>query len=233
MSFRTIAGFSLPKGLDDYEEYTRQTINQMKPGGDLACVLINADEFFKSGAPDRICKQAALKTLQSAQRVVDSVSLVFAHSVLDDYLYQLIELAYHIDYSVLLPFINDQKVKVSEVVEDCDGCVRSKLERWLAAFDRASLLVKTDCLYSICSPDLTINKHGQYKFDRARLKTIDDRRHHIIHEPDIAGSIDNIGSDLRYLELTGGHFLYQMHKRFDLKIIPAAFGAPPTTGQGG
>lgn len=222
-SYRTITGFSLRKGIEDYEKYTRETINEMKPGGYLENVLTDPAAFWDSDEPEKMTKRAAKEAFDNSKNLIDCVSLVFAHSVLDDYFYKLIQIAYNIRYSIFFDFVKDQKVEVADIIENQEACLKGKLDKWLIKVERDSLLEKTDYLYLICTSNKKPVHEGNYIFDRKRLGDLDERRRRIVHEPDIVTPISNIEQDLWYLYRTGPHFLYLMNKKFKLRIVPSAF----------
>lgn len=219
--FRHLAGFSFPKSHEYYSKYLREIFETMKPGGELGRVLIDPEEFFRNGNPEQVADQAAKRSIDNALNVVDTASLIFGHSLLDCLINVYIEIIEIVDQDVLVDRVKDAQVKLSSIL---DGDVQQIIQRRVAAhvkgLQRESIIKRCDFLHEICQPSDDATRMGEYKFDRDRLRQLDDSRHAIIHEPNILGRTETIRDDLDFLLRTGMYFLKIMHYKYDLKIIP-------------
>jgi hypothetical protein len=83
---------------------------------------------------------------------------------------------------------------------DRDTLVTDTIEGLLKKIERESLLTKADRLFQICRPPSGFNKMEDYRFDRDRLKQIDDARHAIVHHIDSVQT--SVRDDIRYMEQT-------------------------------
>ena len=110
------------------------------------------------------------------QMVVDAASLVFMHSAVDGAAYDLCLLSAFMRPSDWDPFIEKRQVLLSEVKEHgYDEMAKRRRDKYLADFERSSLLDKVDRLFQLCQPPSPTG------FDRDRLEEIDRSRHDVVH----------------------------------------------------
>ncbi|MCK4462341.1 MAG: hypothetical protein KAW46_11095 [candidate division Zixibacteria bacterium] len=218
--FRHLAAVSIPEAHEYYSRYLRGVFETMKPGGELGTVLIDPEEFFRNGNPEQVAVHTAKRCIDNALNVVDTASLIFGHSLLDGLINQYIEIIESIDQDVFVDRIKDAKVKLSSILEgDVQQIIQNRVAAHVKGLQRESVIKRCDFLHEICQPTDDAKRMGEYKFDRDRLRKLDDARHNIIHEPNILGKTETLRDDLDYLTRTGMYFLKIMHYKYDLKII--------------
>lgn len=219
--FRHLAGVSIPKAHEYYSKYLRDVFETMKPGGELGTVLIDPEEFFRNGNAEQVAVRSAERCIENALNVVDTASLIFGHSLLDGLINQYIEIIESIDQDVLIDRVKDTKVKLRSVLNgEVEQIVLKRVTAQVKSLQRESVIKRCDFLLDICKPSEDAMRMGEYKFDRDRLRNLDDARHAIIHEPNILGRTETLRDDLDFLTRTGMFFLKIMHYKYDLKIIP-------------
>lgn len=219
-SFRTLSGFSFSKGVDDYEKYTIETMELFRPGEVFSKTIKDPKSYWNSDEPIKAIRKQVRSTLENSEIMIDCWTLVFAHSVLDDFALKMNQIAFEIDSNLFIRFIEEQKVKVKDVVDDASNSIKVKLDKWIESLENESLLRKVDVIYLVCNDSKKPVSEGNYAFNRKRLEQIDKTRHEIIHSPDVSRSIPNVEDDLHFLFRTGAHFVYLMHKNFGLRTIP-------------
>jgi len=218
--FRHLAEVGFPKLDEHYTNYIIKFLETMRPGKENAKLLVDPVSFFEGNIYEVFAKESTRKVIQNALAVVDSVSLVFGHSLLDALLNEFLGIACEVDPTTLLEHIKEKKIKLSEVIDSTkDEIIATRIKEKLQALERESLPKKTDILFMICQPGNHTPKMGSYVFDRLRLKDIDEKRHGIIHSPQVAASLQEADDTLWYLQKTGMHFLVMMNHKYGLKII--------------
>jgi hypothetical protein len=172
------------------------------------------------GGPEKMGSNMTAKQLHLFNAAVDAASLVFVHSAVDAAVSDLCRVTYIIDPSRWRPFVEAQKVSLSEIGSTTPGDVwKMKLDAHVAALEKESLRKRTDRLFAICKPDRTFDPIGNFQYDIISVERLDKLRQDVIHGsgPDV---IPNCDAELEYLTKVGLYFFSMVNKAFGVKINP-------------
>lgn len=127
------------------------------------------------------------RTIGTAESAIDSASIVFAHSILEGVVLDLLELTRSTDPEAWNRLIQNKPlngIKLRDVGPDFLQRIKKKfLSQEFQQMDRDSLLTKIETLFKFCSGASHKDpKLPHYKFDTEMIKEIDHQRHDIIHK---------------------------------------------------
>ena len=101
-----------------------------------------------------------------------------------------------------------------------------RLSEYLSAFERESLLVKTDRLFQLCKPPREFAPVRGYQFDRDRLCGLDRARHDLVHSQSTSALPGDIDAAIEYLVNTGMFLLGLINHRYQVRLDPACLLHP-------
>jgi hypothetical protein len=118
---------------------------------------------------------------------------------------------------------------IDAAVLDYCRVLRKAVDAYMKRLANKSLLAKIDVLQTVCKPGSTEIRKG-YRFDRARIKAIDDLRIAIIHKDSFVERVPATDDDLAYLWETNLYLSQLITHRYGLLLSPRsmAFLTPPT-----
>jgi hypothetical protein len=178
-----------------------------------------AVEFF--GGPEKMGASSTRAQLGQFTRAIDAASLIFIHSAVDAALSDLCQVALLLGPAEWEVCITNQKASIAELrKQGLEALVNSKLQTYVDALARESLLKRADVLFRICKPVADFAPVGGYSFDRAHLVAIDEQRHRVTHGLRNAAPIVECEQELQYLTKTGIFFAAMVNARFGVKINP-------------
>jgi hypothetical protein len=165
---------------------------------------------------------ATLDTIHNAHAAAEAACIVFAHSMID---------AAVLDYCRVAAMLNVEDW-VSEVLTDritlqqarstdLDVLLREAVEAYMRKLGNRSLLAKIDVLQTVCKPGGAEIRKG-YRFDRARIKAMDDLRIAIIHKDAFGERIPATGDGLAYLWETNLYLSALISHRYGLRLSTRA-----------
>jgi hypothetical protein len=162
-----------------------------------------------------------------ATEAVDSASLVFAHSLLDDFVNSALDvcaLARPADWDNRL---KRKSVEFSDVqTKDLPTLRQELLTPHLKQLKRDPLVDRIEVLLSLCPPSPT--PIANYKFSLDRLTELDDDRHKIIHSTGSGVALTNIEDDLRFITDTVLHLAGAVQAKHGLRFV-----SPPSDTRAG
>jgi hypothetical protein len=213
--FRKISEMALPKSVEDYADYFKNIM--------LSISRESEEEIFPESVlkEPEISKTSAIVAQSSVAdtlNIVDSISLVFAHALLEAYLMHLIYISKNMNFrEFCLKLGNEKKVTVQELAAYAsDDIFINIADKIIDEVKMKSLIKKTKVLYTICAPPDKFISMRDYRYDEERLTSIDENRQKILHEPKLILSHLNIEEDLYYIEKTALHFFVMIHHKFGL-----------------
>jgi len=225
-SFREAALGGIPTQESKFRQKMNGLVHRMRPGGDLQHSLVDAESFFKSGADRAYVEKSVTASLRGAQAAVNAASIVFGHSILESVMHSSLKIICILDRGEFINRIGKTRVSIAEALSDnLVGIVDQKIRSELKDLERKGLVTKSDFLHDVCKPEHPYDGLG-YKFDRQRLRDLDDLRHRIVHGPSTDVQYD-VRSHLDYLNLSCMYFIYMLHLKYMLKIIPIPSAVQP------
>ena len=141
-----------------------------------------------------------MNNLEKALRRTAAASLVFAHSVFEGCVYDLLWMTVVAGPEDWLPLINSKHVTVSDLTaQNKDDILFRLVEERFRSLERQSVLEKIDRLFAIVSPPPNPPRFPQYVYDRARIEQIDRVRHAAVHEDPLGYDPRGLKDDVHYL----------------------------------
>ena len=138
--------------------------------------------------------------LEKALRRTAAASLVFAHSVFEGCVYDLLRMTVEAGPEDWLPLINNKQVTVSDLATQNKGDLLLRLvEERFRSLERQSILEKIDRLFAIVAHPPNRPRFPQYVYDRARVEQIDQMRHAAVHEDPLGYDPRRLKDDVDYL----------------------------------
>lgn len=222
-SFREISRLGLPVATlqiyDQYLQFSYELFNDPKN-----------DKFFidKQGALNSIGGVEALGSkmaqdqLKNYKASVDAASLIFAHSILDNAVWNYCKccaLVSHIDWQ---KFVTGKKFTLDEILQESkDELLARKVNEYVESLDRESIIAKAQKLFEICQPPAGFSPLHNYNYDNERLKLLDDLRHEIIHKSTSVPVLPSGDDDIRFLQNTANYYMAVVNEKYKLKLDPS------------
>lgn len=158
--------------------------------------------------------------LEQALRRTAAASLVFAHSVFEGCVYDLLRMTVQAGPEDWLPLINNKQVTVSDLAAwSKDEILLGLVQERLGSLDRRSVLEKIDKLFAIVAPPPNRQRFPNYVYDRGRIEELDQIRHAVVHENPLGYDPVRLKDDLNYLLVSllwlGGPVIdkYDLHNK--------------------
>jgi hypothetical protein len=173
---------------------------------------------------------ATLDTIHNAHVAAEAACIVFAHSMIDAAVLDFCRVSAVLNVEDWVSEVLTDKVTLQQARStDLDVLLREAVEAYMKRLANKSLLAKIDVLQTVCKPGSTEIRKG-YRFDRARIKAMDDLRIAIIHKDAFGERVPATGDDLAYLWETNLYLSQLITHRYGLLLSPRsmAFLTPPT-----
>jgi hypothetical protein len=165
---------------------------------------------------------ATLDTIHNAQAAAEAACIVFAHSMIDAAVLDYCRVAAMLDVEDWVPEVLADKITLQQARStDLDVLLRDAVEGYMKRLGNKSLLAKIDVLQTVCKPGGAEIRKG-YRFDRARIKAMDDLRIAIIHKDTFGERIPATGDDLAYLWETNLYLSELISHRYGLRLSARA-----------
>jgi hypothetical protein len=141
--------------------------------------------------------------LKSALRRTAAASLVFAHSVFESCVYDLLRMTVEAGPEDWLPQIRNKQVIVADLaIHDVDEILFQLVEERYRSLERRSVLEKIDTLFAVVAPPPNRKRFTQYIYDRARIEQIDQSRHAVVHKDPLSYDPTKLKVDIEYLRVS-------------------------------
>jgi hypothetical protein len=185
--------------------------------GELQKLLKDRDGFVSSGLAERLPGEMTESAVSNYRRTLHASTLVFAHSILDAAMYDCLRICAEEGLEEWGKLLENRRVSLAEVsskslIQLVGAVVTQELDR----VERESLLAKTDLLFQLCKPTRAEILTNGFRFDRARLQSLDQLRHKVVHAPDAEWSFSGIYDDLEFMRNCGLHVFSMVGVRFGL-----------------
>jgi hypothetical protein len=184
-------------------------------------VFVDKDKYLETvGGVGAVAEGLTKQQVQAFGGSVDSASIVFMHSALDGALHDLCRATALVAPQRWQPFVDGQEERLS-VLRDrgYEAVAKDRIDAFVAALSRESMLKKTDRLFQVCQPERAYSRVG-YRFDRARLAEVDNVRHDIVHRNRPRTPIQDVDGSIDFLNETGLFFFGMVNHCFGLRVDP-------------
>jgi hypothetical protein len=173
---------------------------------------------------------ATLDTIDNAHVAADAACIVFAHSLIDGAVLDYCRVSAMLNVDDWASEVLTEKITLQQARStDLDVLLREAVDAYMQRLANKSLLTKIETLQTVCKPGSTEIRKG-YRFDRARIRAIDDLRIAVIHTDAFGERIPAAGDDLAYLWETSLYLSQLITHRYGLLLSARsmAFLAPRT-----
>jgi hypothetical protein len=169
---------------------------------------------------DDIAAEMTEDTLFNFRGAVDAASLVFAHSVLDNFASQcctISALARPDDWTMA---VKDRKLSLEEVRNSSYEALQFRfISEYVQQLAKEPLMKRVELLNQKCQPvPQFVRGSDRYEYDGQRVQRLDALRHQVIHKAIFATPCGSMTEDLNYLERTCGFLAWLLICRYGLSV---------------
>lgn len=228
LSFRKVAAMGLPLASVEVLRESTEGVNDLMTNPENDKFFLDKEGAIKAGGGvDAMATQMANKQLANFESAKDAASLVFAHSILDAAALDYCRVTSVVSRSSWAALVQKKKLELQEIREATyDQILQEKVEEYLQALDRQSLLTKIDRLFAVCKPPEKFAPIRDYEFDRVRLTDFDNIRHEIVHGEVPNKPLPNGDADIWFLLSSANYLMAIVNEGFGLKVNPLAMIDP-------
>lgn len=177
----TKEGFTSPKHRKIFEKYQ-----------------VFKDEDFMNGLSTAFAKAST----RLSTRAVESTTLVFAHTILDETLSECCRISFIASPKEWFQFVQERKVKLGEL-EKAKDMRKNKAWEFIGELERESILQRFDFLHKVCAPKMKGKQLPTAWINREQLETFDKLRHRVIHGKRFLRKTPNIEDQIYFAKICG------------------------------
>ena len=212
-TFRQVVLQGMPQGTEAVERHTLEWLTD--PSGQRVLRGNPSIEVLQE-----MSAAAAKRSAADTRGALDSASLIFAHTIIDDAAYQYCRVSALANPTDWEPDTKRRKVSLEELrIMGADAVFREALDKRLKDLEREALLTKVDLLFAKCRPGEEIHTPS-FRFQRSELERLDDLRHQIVHGREFGNEIPTIDADLYYLSSIATMMMVMINGCYGFKIDP-------------
>jgi hypothetical protein len=226
---KRLSGIGEDAVLPAVEAETRMSVESLLLGPEYDDLFQDREGLLEHyGGPEGVREFLATNQMVAFRTSVDHATIVFMHSALDAAISDLCRVT-----SLAAPedwesFVADRKVTLGDVKGSAYADLLSaKVEEEVERLEGLSLLKRTDRLFAICDPSPGRGLVGDFRFDRGRLKMIDDFRHEVVHgSREEVPDIGDVLEVLNFMRDSGLHLFAMVNRSYGVKLNPLALFPP-------
>ena len=206
ISFNNMGRLGLASATAQVHANNIEFIEQGLKSDDFKHFLKDPEVFFRDGHDKALIQAMTQAAVGSFEQSLDAASLVFAHSILDAALHDCLRISALAAPEDWMQFVGKRNVALNEIGKKSSAeHLREAIAGELDRLERESLLKKVDRLFQLCKPKKQIYLTNGFRFDRDRLKELDNLRHAIVHAPEYELQFSRLLEDLDFLRKSGLH----------------------------
>lgn len=212
----------------EYHDFA-QSLASDRDKEDLFTSKKDRDHFFeRAGGIENFADLLAQKQIESYRKVIDTSSIILAHSALDaaafDY-FLVVEIVAPIQD--LEKFVIRKQISLEDLKESCyDELMKQKIHKFIIELERKSLLEKIDKLFQICQPPPKFSPIRGYVYNDKKIEDLDNLRHEIVHGSEIDSTLPSCNDDIKYMQDTANFIMALVSNKYKIKIDPTALQKP-------
>lgn len=234
-SFRQFSSSGLSAALKDASKVNQQFLQQLTSDTDWADIFKDKSSFMERlepiGGVNGLSKLIVGKQADDYLSAIDAASLIFAHSVIDEAVFDYCRLAADAFPNDWIRYIKERKVSIKELVGSSSSTViQKKVAEYALSLNMESLPRKVDILFAVCKPpkDWAIFENGEI-FDMKRLKKLDRLRHAIVHGRSKAKRLPKGDDDILFLRKVAYVAMGLLNFKYNFRLDTKRALIPPTT----
>jgi hypothetical protein len=160
--------------------------------------------------------------VKTADAAVDAACLVFAHSVVDAIVSDVIRLVADIAPEEWIAFLENRKASLKDVRDGgFDKVYSAVLDNYIEELSKEALSKRIAVLMQKCQPCPEISMPPDHKaivYDKERLERLDKMRQEIIHRIQTEQAIPNLDDELEYMRQVCLYVLMIARHRFKIEV---------------
>lgn len=231
INFPRILSKTMPHGRQHYEQECVDMILECLGDPKMSEIFLDPNAMARPENYKKAAVHATQAAFESVTALVDTASLVFAHSVFDATLSDYCRVCALRAPLRFVDLLGDRKVSLIDSQRQSPYAILwGVVESYLAQIGRESLIKKANVLHQLTKPDSSFFATGpvDFTYSTTRLETIDQLRHQAVHGLEFTRQIHDLGEHMVYLLRAVFYFVRILHFRFglqiDLRFIPAPGG---------
>ncbi len=164
---------------------------------------------------------AARRSAEDTHGALDSASLIFAHTIVDDASYQYCRVSALAEPTDWDSDIERTTIRLGDLRQKrVETHFEEAREKKLRDLERGSLLAKIDVLFAKCKPGDEIHT-ASFTYQKPTLERLDQLRHAVVHGDQFGKQIPSIDEDLRYFSDVAMMMMVMINGQYGFKINPA------------
>ncbi|MBU1363305.1 MAG: hypothetical protein KKE51_05715 [Gammaproteobacteria bacterium] len=179
----------------------------------------NRDQFIRDGMHQKMPQLMTESAVAEFRRTLNASTLVFSHSILDAAIFDCVRicaLAAPAEWSEQLA---NRKVALGDVAKrPYSEFLSEAIEIEVSRLERESLLAKVDRVFQVCRPQKQEYLTTGFRFDRGRLRELDELRHRVVHAADGSWEFESIEDDMQFMQSSGLHIFSMVGECFGLVV---------------
>jgi hypothetical protein len=180
---------------------------------------IFSDETLRTG----LCAAFAKASTRLSTQAVESATLIFAHTILDETLSECCRISFMASPKDWLQFVSERKVKLGEV-KSIKAISQKKTWEYVFELQRESINQRFDILHRVCAPRLDGAKLPTAWISREKLERFDQLRHRVIHGRRFLRKTPQIEDQIQFAKQSGFSTLILVVQAYGLlknkKVLP-------------
>ena len=181
------------------------------------------------GTPESVAQKLYEHKYEKVKESINAASLVFAHAIIDDLIYELCLITSKILSDKWASKLTKKKIEFEEIQRSSPDDIRDRLIReYINGLERKSLLEKYDTFLSVCNPPKNHQLTTGVKLDRSRLEKLDSLRHDAAHGNRVQSFLPSGDDDIVFIRDMFNLLMSNVCENCNVKINPAFidFAAP-------
>lgn len=192
-------------------------VQQQLLHGEYQKLLKDRQAFIRGGYAEQLPINMTEASVKTFRQTLYAATLIFAHSILDAAVYDCVRICAISAPGEWSSLLGGRKITLADAQSNTYKVLLDQaIEAEVSKLERESLLVKVDRVFQICRPTKSEYLTNGFRFDRDRLKRIDDTRHKVVHASNNSVLLDKPFEDLEFMQKSGLHIFSIVGERFDL-----------------
>ena len=221
-TFRQLGQWGLPLATSQARRQHADLAYKLAFDPSYAKYLKDQKAFLESGLADSLPETMTRNAVGTFEVALDAASLVFIHSALDSTAHDYCRLCAMLAPRDFLPFVGAKKLALEEIEgQSFEALLTNLITVYLTNLEKESLLKKVDFLFQLCRPPSGYAPMEGYSYSRARLESLDDLRHKVVHSAGQLERLPNGDQDIEFLFKTNYFLFGLVNERHGVKVDPS------------
>ena len=197
-----------------------ETYRQMSKNPTFAHIFSHNQTELQDGSYRNRVGGVVTNALEDVLTRTAAASLVFAHSVFEDCVYELLKITVLVGRDDWLPFVERKQIVLADLQKNSrDEIFSREIDDCFNKMERQPVLKKLDALFAVIG-DRIIGNHRPmptYKYNRERISQIDEDRHRVAHQDSLDYNPPTLNGDVQYLLTTSIFLSSLLIDKYDIR----------------